>query len=198
MSSPASDRRSAEVRARARRALLPLAAVVSACAAAPRPAPALTLEPAPAPEHAPSVMATAPPSAQLQIRPEGPAAGPVSVTWSDVHSTADCFFFSGPGALGRDTHLSEQGVFAVHGDQVELSFGPDAVFRGRFTPPHADAVRRGRYDFGGPWSTEERFAGALAGPRVFEGDYQYKECELAHPDQCPGPCTIRAHVTFRW
>lgn len=116
----------------------------------------------------------------------------VRVAWDTPARTPGCFFFSGPGALGRDTHLGEWAGYRERDGAVTLDFGDGAVFTGRRSGDQVQLARRGTYRFGGRWTTTERLT-----LRVVDGDlrgaYHYDECSDGAA-ACPGTCHIDAGV----
>jgi hypothetical protein len=132
----------------------------------------------------------------------------VSVAWSSVRSTDGCFFFSGPGALGRDTPLGNTARFEGTASGASLAFG-GARFEGPSTPD-IRLARTSTHDFGGPWRVTETIEGRWvtpqtaphldtpcteSPPQVIEATYVYHEYEGS--SRTAGHCTITANVTIR-
>lgn len=128
----------------------------------------------------------------------------VAVAWSSVSKSDGCFFFSGPGDLGRDTKLGDRARWRG-GAPASLDFGA-----AKFEGPAGALVRRTRHDFNGPWSAAETISGAWKQPAPlaqtldraalpcprFEGSYRYEECEERPGGECPGRCRIDAHLAL--
>lgn len=131
----------------------------------------------------------------------GPGTFPVRVAWSAPTATRSCFFFSGPGELGRDDHLGATAQLEHRGSAMTLRFGALA-FTGAV---RADAValeRVSQHQFGGAWTVTERITGTIADEsrggrtcRVIRARYAYEECDGRTP--CPGHCTIAAPLVIR-
>lgn len=130
------------------------------------------------------------------------------VTWSNVRSTAGCFFFSGPQDLGRDDHLGGRARFEATTEGATLAFGA-ARFTGA-SAPEIHLSRTTTHDFGGAWRVTETLDGRWvtpaiqhhldtpctdAAPRTIEARYVYHEYE--GQASTPGHCTITADVTIR-
>lgn len=131
---------------------------------------------------------------RLPIEPVPPMTPPqieqgdgirVAVEWSGVQATPGCFFFSGPGRLGRDDQLGS--TACVDPAAGRISFG-SAVFRGGA----GRLTRRSQHDHQGVWHADEALAGALGSDGRFSGSYAYAEC--AQGGACPGTCRISAAV----
>ena len=131
--------------------------------------------------------------------PVEPGTQAVRVRWATPARTRTCFFFSGPGDLGRDDHLGARAQLTWRGSRVTLDFGGP-----RFTGTvRGDAVtleRRSTHEFGRPWQVTERIVGRLGdvtrGGRTCRGlraHYRYEECPVG--GDCPGDCTIDADLT---
>ncbi|CAN5837935.1 hypothetical protein BH11MYX3_BH11MYX3_47280 [soil metagenome] len=136
--------------------------------------------PAPAPEIA------APPSPR--VRP------PVTVHWSNVVRTDNCWFFSGPE--GRDDQLvGDVRVETVEreGERIRVRIGT-ATFEGTYARGQLALGRSSDHDYNGAWSTTEVIRGQLTGRRL-EARYRYEECEIA-TRTCPGRCTITGDLVF--
>ena len=157
------------------------------------------------------------PTGELRPCPEqtgesagGEATGAVRVEWSDIRRTSGCWYFSGPGSIGRDTQLGDGATLSSEGASITLAFGP-----ARFTGSGGETVRLSRtsnHDFGGAWQTIETIQGRWVGSatrtyaetpcrleqdHTFRGTYRYHECELGQGRPCPGRCTITANVVIR-
>lgn len=143
---------------------------------------------------------------------DGPSEGQFTadVTWSNVRSTQSCFFFSGPGGLGRDDHLGTSAQVELSAERATVDLG-GARFAGR-TGERVSVSRVSTHRFsGGRWRVTERIVGrwapgntryentpcTRAGGRTIRARYSYQECDTSHPEACPGHCTIEADVTLR-
>ena len=137
----------------------------------------------------PHLLATALPQREAPTPPDEQGEGiEVAVTWAVSEATPGCFFFSGPGRLGRNDSLGSRAC-VTPGPRPVISFG-SAVFHGS---PRG-IQRRSTHVHGGPWTVDEALSGGLSGDGRFEGAYQYTECQQGSP--CPGHCRIRATVSF--
>lgn len=137
----------------------------------------------------PQLLATASPMREAPTPPDEPTAGiEVAVKWTVSEATPGCFFFSGPGTLGRNDALGTRAC-VTPGPHPRVAFG-SAVFKGS----SSGIRRRSTHEYGGPWTAEEELSGALSGDGRFEGSYTYAECQQGQP--CPGRCRIRATVSF--
>lgn len=123
-----------------------------------------------------------------------PAALPYGVRWSDVATvTSTCFFFSGPGELGRNTSLGEQATFAVGDHRARLGFGADVVFDGPRAGDRITLSRVSTHDYdGGKWTVRETITLELAPAGGWAGRYHYDEYEPGAAT--PGTCHIDASV----
>src|SRR5687768_13199603 len=126
------------------------------------------------------------------------------IEFTDIVTTPGCVFFSGPGDLGVEFQLGDQGTITP----TELAIGPAL-----FALEDGDTYTRTEQCpfFGSPWRFTERMSGTWAGswptepscagePAVFTGTYSYKECGLAPNRLCPedsSMCVITANVTIR-
>lgn len=112
----------------------------------------------------------------------------VAVEWTGVRATPGCFFFSGPGRLGRDDQLGTSACVEATGP-VRVDFG-SAVFTGST----GRATRRSPHTFHGNWLALESLDGTFVADGSFSGTYRYEECERGKA--CPGRCRIDASVRF--
>lgn len=149
-------------------------------------------------------VAPAPPPPPQQplpvLLPSVPSAVGVGVaSWREIESTPGCWFFSGPGALGRDHRLGHRADVRQDGDHLVVSFG-DAAFAGdidaggHVTLARDDDGRDGRES----WRTHEEIGGTVVGD-LFVGRYDYAECEVDGAGACRasrGDCHISAAVTI--
>jgi hypothetical protein len=119
----------------------------------------------------------------------------VQVEWSEISRTAGCFFFSGPGELGRDDQLGTTARWSTTGDEVALLFAPSLVFRGAMTDDHVVLSRRSSHDYLSKWDIEETIEGAVEGGTL-GARYHYSECDTRQRQSCPGRCVIDATVTI--
>jgi hypothetical protein len=147
------------------------------------------------------------PSAVLGCR-DGSGTRDVAVTWTNVSSSSGCFFFSGPGKLGRDTQLGALARWEENGAQVALAFGAARfVGDGRGAPLRLQ--RSAVHDFNGAWRITETVVGKWVEPPAlaqtlsqarcpeFEGTYAYQECNQGNAAECPGRCVINAKLTLK-
>ena len=150
------------------------------------------LIPAPAP----------PPPAPLlpQVLPAPSSGGGTGLaSWREIESTPGCWFFSGPGALGRDHHLGHRAVVDNDDGHLVVSFG-DAAF-----PGDVDAsghVTLARDDDGKDgtesWRTHEEIDGTVVGD-TFVGRYDYAECKFDVDGACiknGSDCHISSALTI--
>lgn len=137
----------------------------------------------------PSVLATASPTRETPTPPDDPTqAIEVAVSWTVSEATPGCFFFSGPGRLGRSSTLGNRACVTPSPHPI-IAFGA-AVFKGS-----ARGIRRrSHHQHGGAWTVDEELSGGLSGDGRFEGEYRYTECQKGAA--CPGVCRIRATVSF--
>lgn len=110
------------------------------------------------------------------------------VHWSDLESTSNCFFFSGPD--GSDDRLTGLAVIERDGTHVKLSIDR-AEFEGTYREGQLDLMRISKHTFDGPWLALERIHGAYANGTM-TAHYRYNECELS--GECPGRCTITGTI----
>jgi hypothetical protein len=116
---------------------------------------------------------------------ESAAPGAVQLAFSDV--TVDnpaCFYFSGPGTLGRDDQLS--GPVTLVDDTLQFAGGQQFQ-----READGSFVRTSTYEFEGTWTTRERITLSPTS-EGFSGDYRYDEFA---PDSSPSGCGINARVT---
>ncbi len=123
-----------------------------------------------------------------------PASLPYGVGWSDIATvTSTCFFFSGPGELGRNTRLDETAAFAIGETRARLDFGADVIFAG---PREGDRImlsRTSSHDYGDDkWTVRETITLDLAPAGGWIGRYHYDEFEPG--SATPGTCHIDATV----
>ena len=122
----------------------------------------------------------------------------VRVAWGPAESTSGCFFFSGPGELGRDDHLGSAGRLSWTGDRMALSFG-SLRFDGSGRDGAFTLTRRSEHSFGGGWRVTERIQLTRSEVRrggqrcaTLRGRYTYQECQAG--GACPGHCQITASL----
>ena len=177
--------------------------VLLACSASPQPEPstpsssttaAETSEiPSPAPET--SEIPSPAPETSSEPPPVRSEPRPVVVAWSGIQRNPGCFYFSGPGALGRDDQLGEQARWSETDEgEVLLDFGERIQFRGVRVGPRVFLSRRSAHDFGNKWRIDEQLEGEIIGD-TFEARYAYQECDTSGTEGCPGRCIIEARVT---
>ncbi len=122
----------------------------------------------------------------------------VNVRWAAPQSTAGCFFFSGPGSLGRNDSLGSTAALSWQGERMVLAFGR-ARFEGNERGGTVRLARRTTHAYSGNWRVTELIEGSLASTRrgdstctVLNASYRYQECGPGGP--CPGQCTIAASM----
>ena len=123
----------------------------------------------------------------------------VAVDWGRSTTIASCFYFSGPGELGRDDHLGPRAAFLRSGDRIALSFG-GLLFEGQVRGDRVTLERISEHDYDGPWRVTETIDATLGGRDdclVLRGTYRYAECDTARPTNCPGPCSISTPMSVR-
>ena len=117
---------------------------------------------------------------------------PVLVSWSDIRSSASCFFFSGPRDLGRDDHLGALATLTLTPPTAELVFVEGGY---RFTGPVSgaalSALRDASHEYSGTWTTRESIALSASGD-AWVGTYHYDEIDPA--TRVPSSCHIDATV----
>jgi hypothetical protein len=137
---------------------------------------------------------SAPPVAAPPSAPPGPQVMPVAVTWRVTSNTPSCFFFSGPGGLGRRDQLGTVAQWAATGPNVSLTFQGGQSFVGTRSGPQVSLSRRSTHSFSGTWVVDETILGSFDG-NTFVGAYQYRECQPGNARNCPTNCTIQAQVS---
>lgn len=143
----------------------------------------------------PEVTEESAPSQRADTTPSQTTAVPVQVTWSNITSTATCFFFSGPAQLGRNDHLGNEATWRDDGGNLTLDFGEQVVFRGTMTGSNVTFLRRSSHDFGSKWDIEEQIDGVVAGA-LLTASYEYHECNTTNSRECPSECEITAQLTI--
>jgi hypothetical protein len=121
--------------------------------------------------------------------PTAPASyGTMRVAFREVVSSPGCFFFSGPGELGRDDRLGEHAEL----DAERLRFSPTIELT-RVELPDGSVTwsRESIHEFGGPWRVREAIT-LLPSGAGWVGRYRYQE--LSPGATTPGTCTIDARV----
>jgi hypothetical protein len=114
---------------------------------------------------------------------EGPAS--YNVTFSGVTAdAANCFYFSGPGDLGRNNQLGNSATY----DGSSLRFAGDLVF---VLDSSGALVRVANHEYEGTWMSRETITLSPAGGG-FVGSYHYDEFEGG--STTPGACHIDAQV----
>ena len=119
----------------------------------------------------------------------------VQAFWGTPTTTPGCFFFSGPMEIGRDDQLGASATWTEQNGRVSLMFGPEIVFRGRRVGQQVILSRQSLHEYDSQWKVSEKLEGTVAG-RVLEARYTYRECDKAHPKDCPGRCRVRAGVSL--
>ena len=146
-----------------------------------------------APPQAVVIIPAAPREAYVPApAPEPPRVA--RVTWTEVKpKPPTCFFFSGPGALGRDDPLGDAAAWeTTPGGRALLAFRGGPTFRGSVEGARVDLRRRSHHEYNGPWTAEEVLTGDLGGGAL-ELDYAYEECQ-GDASPCTGQCSLRAHA----
>src|SRR5688572_14349667 len=103
--------------------------------------------------------------------------------WTEVvEANPGCFYFSGP--TGRDHRLVGRAKLERSATGIRLEVG-GAVFDGTLANGEVRLRRDSRYQYGGPWQTEETIVGRYA-DGVLVGHYVYDECEVG--PRCQHSC----------
>lgn len=123
-----------------------------------------------------------------------PQSTPIAVVWQVTSSTPSCFFFSGPGNLGRRDHLGTSAQWVASGPTVTLTFAGGLTFVGTRAGPQITLARRSTHSYSGTWIVDESIVGTFNGA-TFVGAYSYAECEAGNPRNCPTSCAIRAQIS---
>jgi len=119
---------------------------------------------------------------------------PVGVFWSDIETASGCFFFCGPGDVGRDVKLGKRAHLKRDGDYLTLEFEKKIRFRGRVGDDNKVRLeRQSAHDYGGTWQILQMIEGTFT-DGAMSGTYSYSECDTTRKQGCPGRCTIEAHV----
>lgn len=113
--------------------------------------------------------------------------------WTNIQSTPGCFFFSGPGELGRDVSLGEQAEWVHDPAMLVLSFGDRVLFIGDSGRSPVVLMRHDTGVYGGKWQVVETLVGDLQ-QGLFRGRYQYHECEEGECRRGFDRCEITADV----
>jgi hypothetical protein len=123
---------------------------------------------------------------------------PVRLGWESTTSTGGCFFFAGPGDLGRDDSYGTSGRLGRTGERAWLVIG-GFRFEGTLASGRLALSRRSDHDFSGTWRVDETIGGEV--PTASGGvcppirmRYVYHECDTANPSGCPGRCTIESTI----
>jgi hypothetical protein len=118
-------------------------------------------------------------------------------SWSRIRRSPGCWFFSGPGDLGRDDHLGSSAHWARNGERVELRFG-SLSFTGTITGNRVIVRRESTHQSGSQWRVTETIQGSFTPPDdsncAFVARYHYDECQQG--GECPGSCHIDATIRF--
>lgn len=124
----------------------------------------------------------------VRTSPSDPA-GSVRVAFREVVSSPGCFFFSGPGELGRDDQLGERADLSG----ARLRFSPTIEFARTTELGDGTSVwgREAVHEYGGPWRSRETITLMRSGAG-WVGRYRYQE--LSPGATTPGTCTIEARV----
>lgn len=135
------------------------------------------------------------PSQTTDSTPPQTNALPVVVTWTNITSSPTCFFFSGPGLLGRNDHLGSEATWRDDGGNLTLDFGENVLFRGTRAGANVTLLRRSSQDYGSKWDIEEQISGTISGA-LLTASYEYHECNTTNPSECPSECEITAQLTI--
>ena len=145
----------------------------------------------------------------LPARVEGPVlvsvpedwvrGAPSHARWTGVQPSGGCWFFSGPGQLGRDRQLGSAVVVERSADRLAVAFD-GARFEGALGPDGTVVLLResGGVDGVSAWRTRETLTGRFSNETLV-ADYGYRECQFDGQGGCPevsrGDCRIHAAVT---
>ena len=121
------------------------------------------------------------------------AGVPVVVTWSNVRSSTSCFFFSGPGELGRDDHLGPSASLTVSAGAAELVFAGGLRFAGTVAGSTLATSREAPHEYGGTWMTRETLRLSASGD-AWVGTYHYDELDPS--TGAPSSCHIDATIVL--
>lgn len=126
-------------------------------------------------------------------QPTQPAARKLRVVWGKIaEQTPSCFYFS--GHKGRDIQLVGNATVSTSGTEVTIAF-KQVTFRGTLTDGGFEVTRRGRHEFGGKWTVDEKIRGKFVDGGVI-ARYHYEECQDGDP-HCPNECTIDAELSLK-
>lgn len=119
---------------------------------------------------------------------EARAPAAYGVSFTDVtEQTPTCFYFSGPGELGRDDRLGDSAIL----DETSLTFASGPEFglnaSGVF-------VRASSHDYDGIWTVHETISLTRSSENRFVGEYHYEEFEPGATT--PGQCRIDARIVL--
>jgi hypothetical protein len=119
---------------------------------------------------------------------EARAPAAYGVSFTDVtEQTPTCFYFSGPGELGRDDRLGASAIL----DETSLTFASGPEFglnaSGVF-------VRASSHDYDGIWTVHETITLTRSSENRFVGEYHYEEFEPGATT--PGQCRIDARIVL--
>lgn len=144
----------------------------------------------------PSVALALPPVARECSHAFDGTSGPVQVRWASIRRTDGCWFFSGPGELGRDDRLGTTAAWTRTGDQVSLRFGA-VRFEGTIAGDRVTLRRVSEHASGRGWRVTETIEGTLTGGAcpTLTARYHYDECEIGSAS-CPGQCHLDAAITL--
>ena len=123
----------------------------------------------------------------------------VAVDWGRSTSIGSCFYFSGPGDLGRDDDLGARAAYLRSANRIALSF-EGLLFEGELSGDQVVLERVSEHDYDGTWKVTETITATLGKTDdcvVLRGTYGYAECDTNRPVNCPGPCTISAPIEVR-
>lgn len=126
-------------------------------------------------------------------QPTQPSPRKLRVVWGKIaEQTPSCFYFS--GHKGRDIQLVGNATVSTSGTEVAIAF-KQVTFRGTLTDGGFEVTRRGRHEFGGTWTVDEKIRGKFVDGGVI-ARYHYEECQDGD-QQCPNQCTIDAELSLK-
>ncbi|MCS6797852.1 MAG: hypothetical protein NZ898_04880 [Myxococcota bacterium] len=146
--------------------------------------------------------AYAAPTATRPVNPSGPTRcpwrldgeHPVGLTWTQIQRAPTCWFFAGPGDIGRDDRYGNVGVLGRQGDRAWLDIGAYR-FEGRIERDFITLSRTSVHDYEGEWRVDETLTGRIPprGPcRPLSVRYTYTECAPPGQGDCPNHCRLSA------
>jgi hypothetical protein len=155
---------------------------------APAVAPPARAEPPPPPPSTPTTPQPFSEQAETSAQPaEATRVINYRVTWSNVRTDTNCWYFSGPD--GRDTPLGDRAVVRI-GDHATMTWSK-ARFDGTWGEQAIDVGRLARHEYQGAWLITERLTGRVK-ERAIHATYSYEECQVG--TECKSKCSIHADV----